>query len=205
MATPKQVRAINLYATLMEEVKLRIASINDALVGGTGLPPPILREFCFLQLRILCELIALGCLTAHGDIEETTRLRNQYAADKIVGELERLHPTFYPWPLREVSPKQFEGINEGFLTKADLIKLNGECGNVLHRGSMKKLLSPREGPGDLADVVKWGNKITTLLSIHGLLLIDSKTSFLCTLQNIDDGNKVQVTIVEKRGEADAAT
>src|SRR5258706_10461789 len=120
MATPKQIRAINLYANLMDEVKVRIASLNAALVGGTGLPPPILREFCFLQLRMLCELIALGCLTAHGDIEETTKLRKQYAADRIVGELERLHPNFYPWPLREVGSK-FEGINEGFLTKVDLI------------------------------------------------------------------------------------
>jgi hypothetical protein len=197
MATPKQVRAINLYANLMDEVKVRIASINAALVGGTGLPPLILREFCFLQLRMLCELIALGCLTAHGDIEETTRLRKQYAADRIVGELERLHPTFYPWPLREVGPKQFEGINEGFLTKVDLIKLNGECGNVLHRGSLKKLLSPREASGDLCDVAKWGNRITTLLGIHGLLLIYSNTSFLCMLQNIDNGNNVQIVIMER--------
>jgi hypothetical protein len=29
-------------------------------------------ELIYLQLRMICELIALACLTAHGDVPETT-------------------------------------------------------------------------------------------------------------------------------------
>jgi hypothetical protein len=49
--------------------------IDAAINGRTGLPAPIVREYSYLQLRVLSELIALGCLTAHGDIRDTQMLR----------------------------------------------------------------------------------------------------------------------------------
>jgi hypothetical protein len=73
MVTKKQNEAINLYAAIMEEAKIRLNSIDMALAGTTILPHQLVREFCFLQLRMLCELIALGCLTAHGDVVEATQ------------------------------------------------------------------------------------------------------------------------------------
>ena len=65
-------KMLNLYAALMEEVKIRIDVIK-IIVGTTPVPMPstLMREYCFLQLRMICELIALGCLTAHGEIEES--------------------------------------------------------------------------------------------------------------------------------------
>ncbi len=69
MTTKRQIEAINLYANLMSEVKVRMASIETICNNQNGLPGPLVREFCFLQLRMICELIALGCLTAHGDIK----------------------------------------------------------------------------------------------------------------------------------------
>jgi hypothetical protein len=63
--------ALNLYLSLMEEAKIRAFSINNATNVPNRLPPPLVREYCFLQLRMLCELIALGCLVAHSDIKAT--------------------------------------------------------------------------------------------------------------------------------------
>lgn len=67
--TDPKLEAASLYADLMNEVKVRIAAI-DAGTGGLlgALPAPIVQEHCYLQLRMCCELIALGCLVAHGDI-----------------------------------------------------------------------------------------------------------------------------------------
>ena len=67
------------------------------------------------------------CLVAHGDLNETNKLIKFYQADRIIKELEELHPDFFPvaviqkvlapnlfqWPLKE----------SGFLTKAEFIKL----------------------------------------------------------------------------------
>jgi hypothetical protein len=50
----------------MEELKIRHAIVRDAVEnakrGRFVLSPFILGELCFLQLRMICELIALGCL-----------------------------------------------------------------------------------------------------------------------------------------------
>src|SRR5205823_2168695 len=128
-----------------EEAKLRLNSIDMALGGVSILPHQLVREFCFLQLRMLCELIALGCLTAHGDIEATTKLRNEWSADKIIDRLDSLHPQFYPLPVQQtllevpIRHWHLDPVSNGSITKAELLTLNGKSGNTLHRGSMKKL------------------------------------------------------------------
>lgn len=54
-------KQLDLYAQLMDEVKARFACINHVTHGFTGLPTPVVREFCYLQIRFLCELTALAC------------------------------------------------------------------------------------------------------------------------------------------------
>jgi hypothetical protein len=48
MHTPKQLEAANLYAALMEEVKLRIDAIDTGTLGKLPVIPHFVREFCFL-------------------------------------------------------------------------------------------------------------------------------------------------------------
>lgn len=194
MPTEKQFEALRLYGRLMHEAKARIYCIGVALTGHLDLPTPAIREFCYLQFRMLCELIALACLTAHGDIAEATPLTKEYAADKIVGRLEELHPGFYPCPIKRTkgaeatSPEQ---ILDGFLTKQDLISLYRKCGNALHRGSLKKLLaSYSQDKSDFEDFAQWGQKIHTLLYDHTIDLVNGH-QMICTLENPDDDGKVQ--------------
>src|SRR5438477_5038488 len=96
MPTQKQQHTLQLYADLMEEVKHRNRSVTETLRNKSGHPGPIVREFCYLQLRMLCELIALSCLVAHGDIQLPRQLRKAYAADDMLKQLEALHPNYYP-------------------------------------------------------------------------------------------------------------
>src|SRR5690242_15713425 len=71
MPTKSQNDAMNLYAGLMTEIKVRINAINTGTMNQIPVPPPLVKEFCFLQIRMICELVALGCLVAHGDISDT--------------------------------------------------------------------------------------------------------------------------------------
>jgi len=196
---------VDLYAAIMEEVKVRLSSIETAAMGKTGLIGPIAREFCFLQLRMLCELIALACLVAHGDIKETTKLRKLWAADKIIKALETLHPEFYPTPIRtnvrpDPEPNTFEKVtNAPILTKADLIKLYGKvCGDTLHRGSLKKLLSP-DTPviRHFNDVVDWSNKIAKLLAFHAMQAADKKHMIVTILYDRDSNYRVCVKLGQR--------
>ena len=202
MPTKKQLQASQLYAALMGEIKIRIAAINAGTTASLPHPPAIVREHCFHQIRFICELVALGCLVAHGDIKATQagRIRKQWAADKIMDELTALHPNFYPVPIKR------ERTDFGFavehtaspLPKTELIKLYGKCGGVLHRGSLKTLLS-QKAPIQIhyPDITAIAQKFVDLLSSHLVEMQGGKMVFFCTLRNVDDNGKVQVAIAEK--------
>jgi hypothetical protein len=51
---------VDLYTVLMHEARSRIEAINFILGGHTRLSEGIVRELCWLQLRMLCETIALA-------------------------------------------------------------------------------------------------------------------------------------------------
>jgi hypothetical protein len=206
MTTKRQLQIINHYAAMMEEAKQRLNCIDAATSGLIVLlPPPALREFCFLQLRMLCELIALACLIAHGDITatQTKKLRQEWSPDRILAELEKLHPHFFPQPGRDAPPtegahRQFEALQAGYLTKAELLSLYGMCGRELHRGSIKSLFTATgpQPPADYSDIRNWRRKISELLGLHLIFLLDGKTHFICMLRNASDNNRVQVAIAE---------
>ena len=96
----QQQSIIGAYAAIMDEVKIRLDDINMLIGNRGGLAGHVVAESCYLQLRMCCELIALGCLVAHGDIEATKSkgLQKVYSAEKIIQVLAKLHPDFYPEP-----------------------------------------------------------------------------------------------------------
>lgn len=103
-AHPQQ-KQLQLYADLMEEMKVRFDCINHAARGRSGLPAPIVQEFLYQQLRFLCELIAISCLVAHGDIAalKSHKIGRSYSADEILRRMTALRPHFYPNAIRETS------------------------------------------------------------------------------------------------------
>jgi hypothetical protein len=199
MTTRAQTLMMNNYALLMEEVKQRIGWLNAILSGKIELPNAALQEFGFLQLRIICELIALACLTAHEDIPatRTKRLLEEWNATNILKRLEQLHPDFYPKPvsIRDIGPgrKHFDDITSGFLSKAELISLYARCSDLIHRGSVSKLLIPKSPwPLDKTEMTNWAQKIATLLRDHFIGHLGGETYLLCKMDNPINFNRVQV-------------
>ena len=172
MKPSKYRAALNDYSMLMEEAKYRLLAMDIVLGGGTGLPKGAIREFCFLELRMLCELIALGCLTAHGDLK-TSKLKQVYEADRIIRRLQKLHPDFFsvgatPGKAGPVLRK------DGFLTKKDLVKLYWRCGDALHRGSFQALSSRRYSDTDIEEIRTWKQRIEALLNYHAIFMADER-------------------------------
>jgi hypothetical protein len=177
----------------MEEAKARIEAIETTLEGRTQLPEVFGDEFCTLQLRMICELIALGCLLTHGDIQETLTkaMRDEYAAHRIIAQLNALHPDFYPHPVRQIADPGPSGFylqdigNDLYLTKEDLVELAGRCGAALHRGSVSDILVHRAlQPNDIS---RWVLKIRTLLDIHWFKLRSGEPLYLCSLRHGENG------------------
>jgi hypothetical protein len=175
--THSDLKQLNLYKSLMEEAKTRIDCINMAATGKTGLPAPIAREFCYLQIRFLCELVSLACLVAHGDIAglQSHKVGKTYSADDILKKMSKLRPHFYPIaicstlvPIIPGQPRNHnvEAVKPPPLERDKLLALYADAHKYVHRGSLKRLLSSKE-PLDpffnISDVISKVQPISDLL------------------------------------------
>jgi hypothetical protein len=197
------------YRLLMEETKQRIGWLNLILAGKISLPNTALQEFGFLQLRIICELIALACLTAHGDLPAARekRLREEWNATQILKRLEILHHDFYPRPVssRRIARghTHFDDVTSDFLSKKELVSLYVRSSELIHRGSIAKLLIPKSPwPRDNAELTSWGQKTVTLLREHVIGRVGGDTYLICKLANPDESNQVQVAFAEAPAEVE---
>lgn len=188
---------MRLYLDLMFEARNRLDAISTIHLNQAKLGPGIVRELCYLQLRILCELIAMSCLVAHGDSPRT--LREIYQADKIVNAMSKLREHFYPLPATRVTRDNhtlIKGLPDAnHLAKADLVKLWGISGDVLHRSPLSKL-EKRDASdvADCSDVLSWQAKVCGLLNEH-LIALGGRRGLLVSL-SVEGTNKPQASIFD---------
>jgi hypothetical protein len=183
-ATKKQFEDAALYCAIMEEIKLRHGCVAALMEEATPIEPLFRREFCFLQFRMMCELIALGCLVAHGDIKatQTREIRTLWSAKEIIEKLEGLHPDFFPTPFLPQTSSHLGFGPDHALTKDDLLTLYGKSGGVLHRGTRAKLLSKKiPKQTNFVDIANWANGLHGLLQNHYVLMLGGQTVFICEL------------------------
>jgi len=194
-APPKELqKSCQIYARLMEEIKRRQLVIGQVLGHTISMPQMAAFEFCYMQLRKICEVFALGCLAAHGDIPEVrSKLQSTYNADQIMKQLTRIHSRFYPVPSKQTvdqvtqRPIQVTPITAGFLTKDELLTLYGQCGNYLHRGTIRQLLGKWEPTLDFEKINAWISKIVTLLNHHQIQTSQADIQ-IWVLMHAEDGN-----------------
>jgi hypothetical protein len=184
---PKLKAEHQIYADLMDEARIRIQALERAIDERDAWAPRMLQEFCYLQLRMLCETITLGCMVAHGDVTGKNILK-KYEPNVMLGRLESLNPDFFPKGVRfrfQPGGVQMDDYLVPQLTKDELIKLWNISGAFLHRGSAKRVLDePRTGPDvDLDAVIAWMKKIGALLDNHFISSADRKTHICAGLLN----------------------
>lgn len=198
--TPMEKR-LHQYKALMTECKIRLEVIHVLLSQPKGLPTQVVGETCYLQLRMMCETIAVGCLVLHGDIPATRsgKLYNTWEADKIIKKLETLHPDFYPKPTNvtekewgvELTPRdETQG-----LTQQDLPVLYHKCNERLHKGSLKRLFSGKPvSEMQPAAIGAWQKKIFHLLDIHIISSFDPGAVYLVAMRG--ENGEVQAAFAQ---------
>ncbi|SHN71621.1 hypothetical protein SAMN05444170_2069 [Bradyrhizobium erythrophlei] len=189
----------SLYANLMEEARYRVEAMDAALSGRISLPDMILEELIYLQIRLLCEIVGLGCLIAHGDFtqHDLKKLRDEYDADKIIKSLTPLSATSFPEPVRiqvlppgPGNPKGSVHIDEApagsALTKDEFLRLYGRTGNYLHRGKLRRLQSrPPYSAVNLTQATECAKKTLGLLDQHRIRSPDNLRHWYCALKGPD--------------------
>ena len=132
---------IGKYASVMQEIKLRVDVINKFLSGQLAahyVPPTV--ETVGLQFRKIFELIAFASLTANHEeyANAYSDFEKHWEAARLVKGLRRINPMFYPKPVVEVDSKDPRAVKQlqdrigDYLTEDELIEAHGRCGSLMH-------------------------------------------------------------------------
>jgi hypothetical protein len=121
----------------------------------------------------MCELIALGSLHLHGDLPlaQQQSIKKAWNAEQIMKLLHNNHPFVFPQPVERIRTEQGVHIQANSkpdaLTYSEFKKLYSECGEVLHRGSIRTAhaatFCSRE---DYEKVTRWQHRLVTLMNEH---------------------------------------
>ena len=186
MSADESTKAMAHYCSIMDEIKFRIEWIRKIIHAKISIAHTIGRDAGFLELRMICELIAFGCLIAQGDIKQTRsgKFTGKYQADFFVKAMSELHADFYPKPMLPVAGQQPIPMSLGevllsppprktadFLTQSDLTNLYRACGERLHRGYWRDILDRKKIEGEYSMIGKSIDKIVRLLDYHRITLV----------------------------------
>ncbi|MBD3612385.1 MAG: hypothetical protein HUJ13_08260 [Hydrogenovibrio crunogenus] len=184
---------IDMYCSVMEEIKKRTSVINFLLSGnGHVLFEPTTLESIALQIRKILELIAMASLVANK--KEYQKVYSNFAkawnAEYLLKDLSRVNADFYPKPLLE-KPSEELGItshlidrNNDYLTKEEFIKIYKKCGAILHASN--PLGRKIRYEYYKKNIPEWVQKIMNLLNNHQIKLIHHNGFYLIHMKEDRD-------------------
>lgn len=184
---------IQKYCHLMEEVKLRVWTIDDLLISQPPFKYQTAKiESIGLQFRKVLELIAFGSLVSNKEVYMQTydNFSKAWNAELILKDLERVNPDFYPVPILEHRQAQgevaahIEPVKENFLTRKQFVMVYKKCHAVVHASN------PNGSKFDPAlfesRFPKWRELIVNLLRSHTIRLVGSEAFYLIHMQERSD-------------------
>jgi hypothetical protein len=163
-----------LYLHTMVEVKERLHVTLELL--GMPIAPLFRQELCYLELRYICELIAIACLAAQGDYATQRSFTESYKPPEIFNALRKFYPDFFPLPaeriITDLGDKKHHHIDYDHrpdaYREADVTALWQSAGQHLHRASVKKYLRStfENGPPNLDGIAAHVSGLARLLDSH---------------------------------------
>lgn len=187
---------IEAYLLIMQEIKRR-TSVVVALSNGeikVGYVATQI-ETMALQLRMILELVALASLSANKSLFEKNakKFHKYWHAGEILKDIEKINPGFFPRPMKTISSKvpdmdwEFTDLQEGFMTREELIEVHGRCGKILHA----------QNPYDVGidyhkfrkSIKSWIEQVICLLDCHAIHIINQPDIYLINM-NENGGDRV---------------
>lgn len=193
----QQIEAIQRYCNSLEEIKIRIKTIqsiiNDEVSINAFGHDNFVDEFIFMQIRKILELIAFGSMLNNIDLYKKTYedYREHWKVRDILKKLKKINPNFYPIPLKkskefsENGQNLLETLSDGFLNKKDFLNLYGICSKVIHSPkpfAEEKIIDVKKS------VDEWVHQIASLLWFHQIKLAHTNEWWLVYLIHPDKGN-----------------
>lgn len=201
-----------LYCHLMEYIKWRVDSIHVTLRLAKSkkhyLDNRLAAEYCMLQLRMCCELLAIGCIAIHTDVPQTTRLQKMWNADSIMKTFNTLKPEFFPQGIGD--KLESDGVwqqqaAKGAMTKAEFLRSYNLFGSLLHSGSFSVYKTASVKTYDFSMLEEFLRKFSKLLSTHVYFLNEEKAMFRVIMHNAKDGRVWYNYLVGRKMDATVTT
>ncbi len=183
-----QAEVEKIYLENMRNVKNRISYAENQIESFNKSNDYYILENTILHLRKTLECIAYASIAPNKEAYAKVRLqseqksdfRKDYHAGKIIKQLAKINPDFYPLPLIEpklVADRQwyFDRLDSGYLTQEEYIKLYDKLGKFLH--SDNPWDNKKEYANLAKDIGKNFQKIKLLLQIHATFVQDKKVRY----------------------------
>ena len=118
------------------------------------------------------------------------KFKNLWHAESIFKNIEKKNPDFYPKPIEEnpldISIYDFTYIEEGFMTRHEIIKVHSQCCGLLH--AKNPYAQERNYEGFIVQVPIWIHQINKLLDNHQIKLLDDDGNYFVTMRDPATGN-----------------
>lgn len=164
----------SVYVSIMQEIRMRERVIDELLLGDVKLGRTPKFEFCHLELRMICELLAISTLVVHGDIPsaQSKRTRSAWEADRILKIMSQLHRDFFPLAMSPVTDEhgniKLIDNPKGLITQADIISLYHQCGRVLHRGNLNTFGQLTYDKSEFIKAGRFAKRLKALINCHAI-------------------------------------
>ena len=181
------------YCSWMEDVKNRIAVIRHVVEGQLSCGKELFDyEFVSVQLRKSLELVAFSSMTASKELysKQYAKFANHWRVKKILESLRKLHPHFYPQPIKldhvkDDGTKHFEQISDGYLTQEDFVTLYDLCSECMH--TWNPFTKKERHINFKISVSEWVSRLELLLKLHLMQFVDRDEIWVVEMENVNDG------------------
>ncbi len=183
-----------MYCALLEDLKKRLQTVRAIAAGTMSLGEQIAdHEVAALNFRKILELIAFGSLCANKPVYAAAyaKFRKEWNAKRLLKNIEKIHPSFYPKPVRqevvdEGPPRRlhFHDSQESFLTRDEFVTLYGVCSKLLHTSNP---FAPDTTATFLRSLSDWVSRIEALLSLHFIQLAGTDEVWVVELSPPENG------------------
>lgn len=209
-----ELNSIRKYCILLEEIKLRINSVMEIIDERKNKEQNLnmeemiqfhmKTEFICLQIRKILELIIFGNMVANQEVYKKTYsdFKNHWNVRKIMRKIEIINKNYYPIAMSFGDSKlnddginythELNVLNTEFLTKEEFIKLYDKCSEIIHSPNPFQNNHLINFEKTLED---WMYKIVSLIYIHQIKLVNSKHTWLITL-NYSPNGKINVQLLD---------
>ena len=197
------------YATFIIEIFKRLDAIAESMAEIKANPESLDNwkncDFCWFQIRKVCEYLALAIVLAHHRDTGTVNDLSKWKPSDLLKQVEKLNAN--PTPVQisnhvvanEEGGRQLTPIAKPITSKI-ISQIYGKANDVLHVGKLDRILNMTMPGYDLGQLERWWDGFERLLRNHVLMLPQVQRILVC-LHNRGSNVPPKIFLMEGEGEA----